>query len=178
MRNLVFSLLTTGILAIGSTSAFAGRLDIAVIQFTDARTPEDIAAGLAKVDLFEITDSDRTETSDRSLRGGHVLFAQRFTLVPGSKFGMSTRIAENRADVSGSLSGSKLAVEIAIQQGVDVGLRKFTRHLFSGSGSIGGGVTKIISVKLSQGKTQSAVKGKSKLETYSYTSVLAAQYKP
>ncbi len=164
--------------AVLPASVFAGRLDIAIIQFTDARSQGDLAAGLAKVDLFKVTDSDSTETSEPALRGGHVIFAQSLPATPGASFTTSTRLTNQRADVSGSLSGSNLAVEITILEGVKVGLRKFQQSSYSASGSVAGGVPVIIGIKQSSGKTQSAIKGKAKVISYDFTSVIVAHYTP
>jgi hypothetical protein len=176
-RSLLLSLVLLPA-ALLPASVFAGRLDIAIIQFTDARSQENIAAGLAKVDLFKITDSDSTETGDPALRGGHVIFVQSLPAAPGASFTTSTRLTNQRADVAGSLDGSHLNVEITIMEGVKVGLRKFQQSNYSASGSVAGGVPVIVGIKQSSGKTQSTIKGKAKVISYDFTSVIVAHYTP
>lgn len=159
-------------------NAHAGRLDLFVLQFPDARDVNEVSAALEGADLVKITNSDNTETKIPALRGGSVVFVQSIGVSGNGKFGNSTRLSDERADVSGSLSGSNLSVEIAIEEGVNIGLRKFRRSVYAGSGSVAGGVPRIISVKQGKGRSQIAIKGDAKLTTYGYTTMLIAQYTP
>lgn len=174
MRFPILSLLAV---LVTSTLAHAGQLNLAVLQFTDARDPSEITSALAQVDLLKVTNSDRVETNVAGLRGGYVVFAQSIGVPSSGNFGNSTRIGNQRADVSGSLGGGRVNVEIAIEEGVKVGLRKFTRSVYSGSGEISR-VPQIISIKQSKGRSQIAIKGDAKLTSYNFTSVLVAQYLP
>ncbi len=160
------------------TPASAGRLDIAIIQFPDARSQDMIATSLAQADLLAITNSDSTETRDAGLMGGRVVFVQSFYTTPGSRFSTSTRLTNQRADVTGSLNGSNLDVEIVIQEGVKVGLRKFTSSTYGASGSIAGGLPVILALQQSTGKTQEVIKGKAKIVSTNFTSLITAQYTP
>jgi hypothetical protein len=53
------------------------------------------------VNLFEVTDADRTRTANAYLKGGYVLFVQSFPAVPGSTFSTSTRLKNSSVDVDG-----------------------------------------------------------------------------
>ena len=172
MRTLFIVL---GLLLAAPLSVFAGRLDIAVIQFNDKREEAEIAAALRGVDLAKITDSDRTESMVPGLRSGWVTFAQSLTVTPGSKFSSSTRLASQRADISGVLSGSKVSVQITILEGVKVGLRKYRQSSYAGSGSVAGGVPQLLSFTRRSGKTANSY---GRILTYDYSTIVAACYTP
>ncbi len=159
-------------------AAQAGRLDLYVLQFTDARNLDEVAAALTEVDLDKVTDSDRTETSVRGLRGGWVVFTQSFGIGGAGSFANVTRLTNQRADVSGSLNGSNLTVQIRILEGVKVGLRKYSESSYGGSGSIAGGVPRIVGVRQSKGKTQEAIKGRTRIVETEYTTLVIARYRP
>jgi hypothetical protein len=148
------------------------------MQFADKREPADIVAGLGKVDLVKITDSDRTETNVTGLRGGWVVFAQSLGITPGGSFASSTRLTNQRADVAGSLNGSNLSVKISILEGVKVGLRKFTENSYEGSGSVAGGVPQLISIRQTKNKTQTSIKGRTTITHMNFTTIIAARYTP
>lgn len=165
-------------LIFASLSARAGQLTIAVMQFSDDREPSVISQSLASVDLAAITDSDRTETNETGVRGGWVIFAQTLNVNPGGSFASSTRLGNQRADVSGSLNGSNLNVRITILEGVKVGLRKHRENTYEAAGSVAGGVPQLVGLRQSKGKTQTAIKGRSKIELVNFTTVIAAKYTP
>ena len=165
-------------LAAAPFTAHAGRLDIAVLQFTDKRDTSAMAEALRSVDLLQISDSDRTETKAPALRGGYVVFTQSIGVSSGGKFASSTRLSNQRADVSGFLNGTNLAVQIIVLEGVKVGLRKYRQSTYSGSGSVSGAVPQLIAVQQSSGKTQTAIKGRAKIISYDFTTIVAACYTP
>jgi hypothetical protein len=165
-------------LLVAPLTAQAGRLDIAVMQFTDKRDPEAMAAALREIDLVKITDSDRTETSVPALRGGWVVFTQSIGVNPGGQFASSTRLTNQRADVSGSLNGSNLSVKISILEGVKVGLRKYTENTYEGSGSVAGGVPQLVGIRQTKNKTQTAIKGRTTITYMNFTTIIAARYVP
>ncbi len=160
-----------------SAVAQAGQLTIAVIQYTDARTADALSAGFAGADLTEVTNSDKVESRDMAIKGGRVLFATTLPVGSGTSFNYSTRLGVQRADLSGKFSPPNLKTEIILQDGVDIGIRKFSRSVFAGSGSLSGSNPTIISIRESTGKTQSAVKGKATLTTYNFTTLVVAQWK-
>ncbi len=176
MRISFLSCLLLATAALVPSNASAGRLDIAVIQYGDARDANEQATAFAGADLFKITDSDSVESKDSAIRGGKVVFAQSIGISPGSSFAHSTRIDDSRADVSGSFSGSNVTVEIAVQEGVDIGLRKFRRFNYSASGALSGGQATIIGIKASKGKTTSAIKGQTKVMSTNFSTLIVAQY--
>ena len=96
MRSIIVSLL-----AAYSTVAtlVAGRLDVAIIQFPEEKATAELESTLAKVNLFEITNADRTRTTQPYLKGGYVLFAQRLPASPGSRFSTATRLKNASAEV-------------------------------------------------------------------------------
>jgi hypothetical protein len=57
----------------------AGRLDVAIIQFPEEKAPAELESALAKANLSEMTNADRTRTTQPYLKGGYVLFALRAT---------------------------------------------------------------------------------------------------
>jgi hypothetical protein len=164
------------IIAALATNAQAGQLTIAVVQYSDARIAETLAAGFSAVTLSEVTNSDKVESRDPAIRGGRVLFAQTIPASSSAPFSSSTRLGVHRADVTGRLQLPKLKVEVSIQEGVDVGIRKFSRSVFSGSGALQGASPTILGIRESTGKTQSAIKGKATLNTFSYTTLVVAQW--
>ncbi len=154
----------------------AGQLTIAVVQYTDARTADSLAAGFSSVKLSDVTNSDNVESSDPAIRGGRVLFAQTIPASASTAFSSSTRLGVNRADVTGRLQAPKLKVEVAIQEGVDIGIRKFSRSVFSGSGALQGDNPTILGIRESTGTTQSAIKGKATLKNYNFTTLVLGQW--
>ncbi len=175
MKTLSLCLLTLAASALALSTAVAGRLDVAVIQYGDARDANEQAAAFAGENLFKITDSDSVESSDAAIRGGKVVFAQSLVISPGSSFAYSTRIDGSRADVSGTFSGSNVSIEITVQEGINIGLRKFKSSSYSASGSVSG-TASIIGIKASRGKTASAVKGIQKVISTNFSTLIVAQY--
>lgn len=168
----VVSLLTT------SLTAHAGRLDVFILQFTDDREQALIEEALPKVEMLKVTNSDRTETSVKGLRGGNVVFVQSLPISAGQNFASSTRLDNRRADVSGSLSGSSVSVKVTLMEGVKVGLRKFKEFTYEGAGAVGGGVPHLISIQRSTNTSMTMVKDRQKTITYDSTTIMIAQYTP
>ncbi len=157
--------------------AQAGQLTIAVVQYTDARTAETLVAAFAGAELTEITNSDKVESKDSAIKGGRVLFATTMPVFSESSLVSSTRLGAQRVELSVRFSPSNLKVEVTLQDGVDIGIRKFSRNVFTGSGPLNGSEPTIISIRESTGKTQSAVKGKATLKTYNFSTLVVAQWK-
>ncbi|MGH8045719.1 MAG: hypothetical protein ACREKL_00610 [Chthoniobacterales bacterium] len=166
------------VLFVTMLSARAGRLDIAIVQFSDERDQASIEASLGKVDLMKVVNSDRMETGVSGLRGGDVLFVQSVPATSGMSFSNSTRLGIQRADVEGALSGSNVSVRVTIFQGVKVGLRKFRSTEYTGAGSVAGGGARLISYSQSTNKSQTMVKDRSTTITYKLTTIMIAQYQP
>jgi hypothetical protein len=164
------------LLLLCSATAFAGRLDLAIVQFPEVKTVEELNAALANVNLAEITNSDRTMTSESYLKGGYVIFAQSLGTSAGQKFASATRLSNKRADVEGSLGSGSLNVSIAISEGVEAGLRRFTRRVYEASGSFATGPAQVISLRQISGKTQSTIKGQATIKDINFCSAIIAQY--
>lgn len=170
-------LLTALALVLAASPVFAGRLDIAVIQFGSERTPEELAAALSRTNLSEITNSDRTITSENELKAGNVLFAQSFVASPGAGFATSTRLGNQRADVKGQLGSGRVSVNIDIIEGVKLGLRNYATSNYNGSGPVSS-APQIISMKQTRIKGPQVEKGQTKMRTLYLTTILVAQYQP
>lgn len=156
----------------------AGRLDVAVIQFPEEKTPEGLNAALANVNLFEMTNSNRTMTKESYLKGGYVLFTQSLLVTPGSAFSSVTRIKNERADVQGRYAGGSLTLSIELMEGVKAGLRSFQNKLYSGSASLPAGSPNVLSIRRIKGKAPQVIKGQAKMERYDLTTAVIAQYTP
>jgi hypothetical protein len=157
-----------------ATSAFAGRLELAIIEFSGPRDPDKLAEALSTADLAKMTDSDRTETKVPVLQAGWVTFTQSF-FISGGRFANSTRLSNHRADVSGSLDGTHLSVEITTLEGVKIGLRKYRESRYAGDGSVAGGVPRILAIKQVKSKTANSY---GQVISKEFTSVLVARYTP
>lgn len=168
------------LLALSATLAAssAGRLDVAVVQFPEAKTPEELNAALANVNLFEMTNSNRTMTKEPYLKGGYVLFAQSLTVAPGSSFANVCRIRDQRADVQGRLGNGQLTLSIELMEGVKAGLRSFQNKLYSGSAPLSAGAPRVLSIRRIKGKAPHVVKGQAKMESYDLSTAVIAQYTP
>jgi hypothetical protein len=129
---------------------------------------------LSTADLARMTDSDRTETRVPVLQAGWVTFTQSF-FISGGRFANSTRLANHRADVSGSLDSTHLSVEITTLEGVKIGLRKYRESHYAGDGSVAGGVPRILSTKQVKSKTANSY---GQVISKQFTSVLVARYTP
>lgn len=175
MRTLIIAF---GLLSVPLLDLFAGRLDIAVIQFPGVYEAGVLEGALSRVALSEITDADRTRTSESALKGGSVIFAQSLPLSPGGSFATSTRLKNLRADVDGRLGSGNLSATITITEGVKAGIRNFEKRVYSGNGPLSAGAPQIISVRSVKVRTTSAIRGQQKKEVLEYTTVIVAQYAP
>jgi len=175
MRTLLVCLLAVSASLANLT---AGRLDVAVIQFPEEKSPEELNAALANVSLFEMTNSNRTMTTESYLKGGYVLFTQSLSVTPGSEFASVTRIKDERADVQGRYAGGSLTLSIELMEGVKAGLRSFQNKLYSGSASLPGGAPSVLSIRRIKGKAPHVIKGQTKIEKYDLTTAVIAQYTP
>ncbi len=154
-------------------SAHAGQLDLAVIQFPEVKSAEELDAALASVNLTEITNSNRTMTEESYLKGGYVIFAQ--SLPESSQFASSTRISNSRADVEGRFSGSRMTVKITLSEGVDAGLRRYSSRTYSASAALSPGQPRVLSIRQVSGRTAAVIKGQSKVKDTNFCSVIIGQ---
>ncbi|MDX2081748.1 MAG: hypothetical protein SFU53_13270 [Terrimicrobiaceae bacterium] len=163
---------------LSSVSVFAGQLDLAVIQFPEVKTAEELDAALANVNLAEITNSDRTMTTESYLKGGYVVFAQSLPATAGQRFASATRLKNARADVTGRLGSSEIAVSITISEGVDAGLRRFSQRVYEAQAALSSGPARVLSIRQVSGRTQGTVKGQATVKDVNFCSVIIGQYTP
>lgn len=171
-------MILTGFLVVFFTAAslFAGRLDVAVVQFPEEKKPDELHSALEKVTLFEMTNADRTRTEQPYLKGGTVLFAQRFPVSPGAAFQTTTRLKNARADVEGRLEAGQVSVSVSLSEGIRAGLRSFQKKVYEGSGPLPPGPPRLLSVRRASGRHPSITKGQTKMESYQLTTIVVAQY--
>ena len=153
-------------------AAFATEIDLALIQFPEPKTIESLNESLSKVNLAEITNSNRTMTKERALQNGSVLFAQS---TAASNLVSSTRLENLRADVSGSYKNGRLEVQITLSEGVDSGLRNFTKRIYQGAAELPPGSTRVISLRLITTKKTAAEKGRIEVRELETTTAIIAR---
>jgi hypothetical protein len=155
-----------------TVAALAQQVDLAVIQFPEPKTAEELNAALAGTRLAEMTNSDRTTTSVPYLKGGTVLFAQGTAL---AALDSSTRMGATRADVKGAYRKGLLEVRIDLSEGVKAGLRSFSSRTFQGAAAISPGSPRVIALRTITRKTQTATKGNPKVEEVTTSNAVIAQ---
>ena len=156
----------------------AGRLDVAIIQFPEEKAPAELENALAQVNLSEMTNADRTRTTQPYLKGGYVLFAQRLPASPGSSFWTATRLKNASAEVEGRLGAGSVSVSISLMEGVKAGLRTFQKKVYTGSGPLPPGSPRLLGIRQIRGRSPSIVKEQTKMKSYHLTTVVVAQYTP
>lgn len=163
--------LFAAIFLIQAVAAFASQIDLALIQFPEPKTAEELNEALAKVNLIEITNSNRTMTKQRALQNGTVLFAQS---TDSANLTSSTRLDNLRADVSGSYKNGRLDIQISLSEGVDAGLRSFTKRTYQGIAELPPGSTRVIGLRQITSKKTAAEKGRIEVrESQSTTAIIA-----
>lgn len=156
-----------------SLQASASQLDLAIVQFPEVKTVAELEAALANVNLAEITNSDRTMTSESYLKGGYVAFVQSLPVSPA--FASSTRISNNRADVQGRISGSNIAVKVTLSEGVEAGLRRFSSRTYEANSQLTPGQPRILSLRQISGKATVVTRGQSAIKETNLCSVIIGQ---
>lgn len=154
-----------------TAAACASQIDLALIQFPETKTVEALNEALLKVSLAEISNSNRTVTKERALQGGIVIFSQR---TDSSNLNSSTRLGDNRADISGSYKNGQLDIQIAISEGVDSGLRSFTKRLFQGRADLPRGTSRVLSLRQIKRKVTVSERGRSEVRETETTTALMA----
>jgi len=143
-------------------SALSAQLDVALVQFPEVKTTEELNTALEGVILSDMTNSNRLISQNANLKGGVVVFAQ--SLSPTSSFETSTRLETSRVDLTGMLENNSLKVEIRLSEGVEGGLHRFVSRTFSGSAPFSAGTARVLSLRTIKGKTNSVSKGKSEVK--------------
>jgi hypothetical protein len=155
----------------------AGQLDLAVIQFPEQKNLAELQSAFATVNLFEMTNADRTRTSNTYLKGGNVLFAQRFLAAPGSSFSTSTRLKNVGAQVTGRLDHDSIALTVSLVEGIRAGLRTFQKTVYSGSGPLSA-APRVLGFRQVRGRSPHVVKDQTRMQSFSLTTIVVAQYAP
>ncbi|HEU4679935.1 MAG TPA: hypothetical protein VFS35_10470 [Terrimicrobiaceae bacterium] len=155
---------------------WGGWLDVAVVQFPEEKSLTELNQALDKVDLFEMTNADRTRSAHPYLKGGSVLFAQRLFASPEVGFATLTRLKNASADVEGRLGAGNISVSISLMEGIRVGLRSFQKKVYTGSGPLPVGSPRVLGIRQVRGRSANVVKGQTKMESYFLTTVLLGQY--
>lgn len=157
----------------------AGRLDFAVVRFASLVEQSDLEAALEGESLTDLIVGDRLQSRKGVLRGGLVLFAQSLQ-VASSQVDLSntTRIGNQEAAVKGALRGRSIALEVSLEEGVEAPLKRFSRRVYNGSGSLLGGSPRVLGFRQIESRTPTVVKGKSKTISVVTTNILVYQYRP
>jgi len=156
-----------------SLPAFAGRLELVILQFPEVKSIDEVNAALARVRLEEITNSNRTMTREAALRGATVVFAQSLATAP--QFASTTRMENTKSEVTGSLGGGKISVSIALSEGVQAGLRRFQQRVYTASAPLTVGPARVLSHRQISGKIHSSFRGAAQTNEISFCSVLIGQ---
>ncbi len=173
MRTLVVNLLAT---CSSLITLLAGQLDVAVIQFPEQKSLAELQSAFAPVNLFELTDADRTQTANADLRGGYILFAQRLTALPDSSFSTSTRLKNASAKMTGRLNQASLALSISLTEGIKAGMRAFQRKTYTDFGPLPAGPARILGIRQARGRSPSVGEDQTRMQSYVLTAVVVAQY--
>ena len=175
MRTALVNILAT---CSSLVTLLAGQLDVAVIQFPEEKSLTELQSAFATVNLFQMSNADRTRTANPYLKGGNVLFAQRFPASPGLSFSTSTRLKNLSAEVTGRLDHGRIALSISLMEGVKAGLRTFQKKVYAGAGSFSPGSPHVLSFRQRRGRSPSVAKDQTRMQSYFLTAVVVAQYAP
>lgn len=142
--------------------ASAGQLDLALVQFPEVKTVEQLNAALVGIDIAEMTNADRTATPVPYLQGGRVLFSQ--TIPSTGSLNSSTRLGNARAEVSGNLKNNFLTVEIRLSEGVNAVFRRFSSRAYKGSAPLQTGIARVVSIRTFTEKSNLVTKASSEVK--------------
>jgi len=154
---------------------FAAQLDLAVVEFPQTKTVEQLASALTKCHLADLTNSDRTVTKNPDLADGYVLFSQSIPAAPDIQ--SSTRIKSTRVEVSSRLQNGMLQVQITLSEGKDSGLHLFTQRIFQGQARFQPGTPQVISLRKFTAKSKIFSKNRSDFKETTTTIAIFAQMK-
>jgi len=156
-----------------SLPAISGQLTVSVIQFPEIKTAAQLDEALAGLSLAELTNSNRTMTKASYLKGGYVVFSQ--TQSASQRFHSTTRLLNTQADVNGSLSGGRISVVITLSEGVDAGLRRFSKRVYQGASDLRSGQPRVVGIRQITEKTGQSIRGSGDLKETNLCSVVIAQ---
>lgn len=159
------------------SSLAAGTLDLAVIQINGLVDAAGINESLRGENLAKATIGDRLDVRDSRLRGVPVLFGQTIGVSPGNKFGSVTRIGAQRAEVEGSLGSNEIQASIAISEGMEAHLRRFSRSVYKGNAPLVRGPVQVLGIRQVDLRSPTVTKGRSKMTTTQLTVLVLYQYR-
>jgi hypothetical protein len=169
----MISRILTFILFIPWISVSAAQLDVAVLQFPEPKTAEEIHSALQGVHLADLTNADKTVTKISPIQGGQVLFAQSLPSAP--TFNSLCRLSNSQSSMVGRFSDGVLSLKITLSEGVNSGLHHFTSRKFEGSASLPLGPARVIAIRNIQAKTKSFTKGNASVKEVFTCNLIVAQ---
>jgi hypothetical protein len=155
----------------------AGTLDLAIIQINAVVEEAEINEALRGESLARASFGDRLQVKNSRFNGIPVLFSQTMGITPGANFGNSTRVGVQRADVSGNTRNNVLTAEIAISEGMEGALRRFSRTVYQGRGALTTGDPKVFGIRQIDQRIPSTVKGRTRMTNTQTTVALLYQYR-
>ena len=138
-------------------SVSAAQLDIAILQFTELKSTDEINSALVGVSLAELTNGDRTNTKISALKGGQVLFAQSLTPTPNLR--SYCRLSNNKVELDGGYNGGVLSLKITLSEELNIGLRRLSSRVFEGSAPLPLGSARVIAIRNIESKSRSYTRG-------------------
>jgi hypothetical protein len=151
----------------------ASQLDVAVVQFPEPKSADEINTALSHVSLAEMTGSDKTVTNIPALQGGRVLFAQ--SLPSSAVFQSRCRLSDIQGSMEGRYSNDFLSLKITLSEGFNAVLRRLTSHVFEGSGKLSIGQARVIGIRNIEVKKKTASKGNLSVQDDFTCNVILAQ---
>lgn len=159
-------------------SAQAGTLDLAVVQFSGIVEEADINQALQGQNLAKAAFGDRLEIRDRRLRGSPVLFSQTLTVRKGENFLSSTRVGGQRAEVKGQVGHDRISAQVALSEGIQKPLRRFSQLVYRGEGRLVSGPPRVLGLRQIDTRQPSGVRGQTRVTTEQTTVALIYQFQP
>ena len=156
-------------------SVSAAQLDVAVLQFTELKSADEINAALVGVSLSDMTNGDRTNTKISALKGGQVLFAQSLSSAPNLH--SYCRLSNNKVDLDGGYNNDILSLKITLSEEVNIGLRRLTSRIFEGSAPLPLGSSRVIAIRNIEGKSRSYTRGVVEVKNEFTCNLIVAQIK-
>jgi len=156
-------------------SLSAAQLDVAVLQFTELKSADEINSALAGVSLSELTNGDRTNTKISALKGGQVLFAQSLSHTP--KLSSYCRLSNNKVELDGGYNGGVLSLKITLSEELNIGLRRVSSRVYEGSAPLPLGSARVIAIRNIEAKSRSYTRGIAEVKNEFTCNVIVAQIK-
>ena len=156
-------------------SVSAAHLDVAILQFTELKSVDEINSSLAGVSLSEMTNGERTNTKISTLKGGQVLFAQSLSATPNLR--SYCRLSNNKVEVDGGYNSGVLSLKITLSEELNIGLRRLTSRVFEGSAPLPLGSARVIAVRNIESKSRTYTRGIVDVKSELTCNLIVAQIK-